>query len=65
LERSKALPPDQISALRTAIGKAENSNSDRAGLKSFASSIKKAAASKKNSLEASRMRELSAIIEAD
>ena len=65
LERSKALPPDQISALRKAIGKAESSDSERAGLKNFASSLKKAAASNKNTRDSSRMRELSAIIEAD
>lgn len=62
LERSQALPADQLSSLRTAVEKAEGSSKDRGKLKSFVSSLKKASASTKNAADASRMTALAEIL---
>lgn len=62
LERSQALPADQLSSLRSAVEKAEGSSKDRGKLKSFVSSLKKASASTKNAADASRLTALADIL---
>jgi len=61
LERSQAMPSDQITSLRQAIQKAETSKK-AGGLKSFASAIDKNVGSAKNPADASRMRGLADIL---
>jgi len=64
IERSQALPAEQISSLREAIQTAENSNlnkKDTAILKGFASKLNKTAKSK-NSSDASRLNALADIL---
>ena len=58
LERSQALPADQITAMRTAIQSAENSNlnrSDRVKLRGVARSLKESARKTTSSLDSKRM----------
>ncbi|MEP6945062.1 MAG: hypothetical protein ABJA02_04035 [Acidobacteriota bacterium] len=62
LERSSALPADQISSLRQAIGKAETSPGDRGKLKKFASDLDKKAGSAKSASDTARMQALSEIL---
>jgi len=61
LERSQAMPADQIASLRQAIQTAETDK--KAGkLKKFASSIKKNAATAKNTTDSARMQALAEIL---
>ena len=62
LERSQALPADEIANLRQAIQKAEGSKSDLGKLKSFAPSLEKNAASAKSTADSTRMRDLADIL---
>jgi hypothetical protein len=65
LERTQALPADQIGALRQAIQSAESSNlngRDLAILKGFASSLEKSAAMTKNAADATRLQALAEIL---
>ena len=65
LERSKALPADQVSNLRQAIQNAENSKlskKDAGKLKKFAPSLEKNAKASKNSADSARMKSLSEIL---
>ena len=65
LERSQALPADQIAALRQAIQSAESSNMKRkelAKLKAFAPSLEKSAATTKNASDATRLQALAEIL---
>ena len=65
LERSQALPADQIAALRQAIQSAESSNMKRkelAKLKAFAPSLEKSAATTKNAADATRLQALAEIL---
>lgn len=62
LERSGALPADQVSEMLKAITKAESSKKERGKLKSFASSLDKSAASAKLPSDAARMRALAGIL---
>lgn len=61
LERSQAMPADQIASLRQAIQTAE-SEKKPGKLKKFASSIKKNAASAKNTTDSARMQSLAEIL---
>jgi hypothetical protein len=65
LERSKALPANNIVAIRSAISGAETSNratKDLAKLKTLAGSLDKTATASKNAIDSARMRALSAIL---
>ncbi len=65
LERSQALPADQIAALRKAIQSAESSNMNQkelAKLKSFAPSLEEIAYVTRNAADASRLRALAGIL---
>lgn len=65
LERSQALPADQIASMRDAIQTAENSNlrTGRAKLQGFARSLKESARTSQNSLDAKRMQALAEILQ--
>jgi hypothetical protein len=65
LERSQALPADQIAALRQAIQSAESSHmkgSDLAKLKGLAPSLETSAATTKSAADATRLRALAEIL---
>lgn len=62
LERSQAIPAGEIASLRSAIQKAESSNSERAKLNKLAPSIEKSAAQAKNMNDSARMMALAAIM---
>jgi hypothetical protein len=65
LERSQALPADQIAALRQAIQSAESSHMKGSGLaklKTLAASLDKSAASTKSAADATRLRALAEIL---
>ncbi len=65
LERSHALPTDQITALRQAIQSAESSRLNRsslAKLKSLAPSVEKGASTAANTVDANRLRALAEIL---
>ncbi len=62
LERSKALPADEIENLRQAIQKAAGSRKDLGKLKKLAPSLEKNAAMAKSSGDAARMRALAEIL---
>ena len=61
LERSQALPADQIASLRDAIQKAEGSK-NAGSLKKLAPSVENGAGSAKSQADAARMRALAAIL---
>ncbi len=65
LERSQALPADQITAMRDAIKTAEDSKltKGRAKLQSFARSLKDSAASAKDAVDGKRMQALAEILQ--
>jgi len=65
LERSQALPADQITAMRDAIKTAESSdlNTGRAKLQSFARSLKASAGTAQNATDAKRMQALAEILQ--
>ncbi len=65
LERSQALPADQITAVRSAIQSAESSRltSGRAKLQSFAQSLKESARTSKSAADAKRMQALAEILQ--
>ena len=65
LERSQALPADQITALRSAIQKAESSRltTGRAKLQSFARSLKESAPKAQSAVDAKRMLALAEILQ--
>jgi hypothetical protein len=66
LERSQALPADQIAAVREAIQSAESSNlnpKDRAKLQSFAPSLKKSARTAKSPADSKRLEALAALLD--
>jgi hypothetical protein len=65
LERSRALPADQIAAVRSAIQTAESSRLTRghAKLRSFARSLKESAPNAKSSADAKRMQSLAEILQ--
>ncbi len=65
LERSQALPADQIAAVRSAIQTAENSQlrTGRAKLQSFARSLKESARTAKSSVDSMRMQALAEILQ--
>jgi len=65
LERSQALPADQITAIRSAIQTAESSNltKGRAQLQSFARSLKESATNAKSDVDAKRMQALAEILQ--
>lgn len=62
LERSNALPSEQITTLRGAIQKAESSPKDAKNLKKHVSMLEKHAGMTKNGSDASRMRALAQIL---
>jgi hypothetical protein len=65
LERSQALPADQIAAVRQAIQNAESSNmksSELAKLKGLASDLEKSAATTKKAADSTRLQALSEIL---
>ena len=65
LERSQALPADQIGALRTAIQNAESSQmkpKELANLKSIAPSLEKSAAATKSAADSTRLHALAEIL---
>src|SRR6201991_46022 len=65
LERSQALPADQIAALRQTIGSAETSKmnkKDLAKLKSLAPSLEKTAAETKSAADSTRLKALAEIL---
>ena len=62
LERSQALPADQISELRAAIQKAETSKKDAGKLKKFSSALEKNARTTGNAADASRLTTLAGIL---
>jgi len=65
LERSQALPADQIAAVRKAIQNAESSKmkqKELAKLKKLAPSLEKTAASAKSAVDANRLQSLAAIL---
>ncbi|HEX2640307.1 MAG TPA: hypothetical protein VHL50_07035, partial [Pyrinomonadaceae bacterium] len=65
LERSQGLPADQITSMRQAIQKAEDSKSnkkDLGKLKGFASSLEKSARTAKNSSDSARLQNLAEIL---
>jgi hypothetical protein len=65
LERSQALPLEQIAAIRSAIQTAESSNliKGRAQLQSFARSLKESASNAKSDVDAKRMQALAEILQ--
>jgi hypothetical protein len=66
LERSQALPADQIAAVREEIQRAESSNldpKDRAKLQSFAPSLKKAAGMTKSAADSKRLEALAGTLQ--
>jgi hypothetical protein len=66
LERSQALPADQIAALRKAIGTAESSHlnpRELARLRSFAGSLKNSAGITKSAVDAKRLQALAEILQ--
>jgi hypothetical protein len=66
LERSQALPGDQIGAVREAIQRAESSNlnpRDVAKLKSFAPSLKKSAGMTKSAADSKRLQALADVLQ--
>jgi hypothetical protein len=66
LERSKALPVDQVAAVRDAIQSAESSGlnqSDLAKLQGFAKSLKASAAKTKSEADSKRLQSLAEILE--
>ncbi|MDQ3009321.1 MAG: hypothetical protein M3X11_01255 [Acidobacteriota bacterium] len=65
LERSQALPADQITAVRSAIQTAESSRltRDRAKLQSFARSLKESARTTTSSADSKRMQALAEILQ--
>jgi hypothetical protein len=65
LERSQALPNDQITAMRSAIQTAENSGltKGRARLQSFAKSLQETARTSNSALDAKRMQALAEILQ--
>jgi len=66
LERSQALPADQITAVRNAIQSAESSNLNRrelAKLKSFARSLKESARMTKSEVDSKRLQALAEILQ--
>jgi hypothetical protein len=65
LERSQALPADQITALRSAIQNAERSRltTGRAKLQSFARSLKESAPKAQSAVDAKRMQALAEILQ--
>jgi hypothetical protein len=66
LERSQALPADQIASLRTAIQNAESANLSRASLaklKALAPALDKSAAGAKSTADAKRMRALAEVLQ--
>jgi hypothetical protein len=65
LERSQALPADQVSALRQAIGSAETSHlkkTELAKLQKFAPSLEQTAATTKSAADATRLQALAEIL---
>jgi len=62
LERSQALPADQIASLRSSIQKAEKSRSELGKLKSLAPSIEKTAGMSKNAANTARLTALAEIL---
>jgi len=65
LERSKALPADQIAAVRSAIQSAESSNLNRTELvklRGFAASLKKSAGATKSAADSKRLQALAEIL---
>jgi hypothetical protein len=65
LERSQALPADQITAMRSAIQTAESSGltKGRAKLQSFARSLKEGAANARSAVDAKRMQALADVLQ--
>lgn len=65
LERSQALPADQITVMRSAIQTAENSglSKGRAKLQSFARSLKESAPNAKSAVDGKRMQALAEILQ--
>ena len=66
LERSQALPADQIAAMRNAIQSAESSNlarNDLAKLRSFTRSLKESALTAKSEIDSKRLRALAEILQ--
>jgi hypothetical protein len=66
LERSQALPADQIAAVRNAIQSAESSNLNRrelAKLQSFARSLKDSARTTKSAVDSKRLQSLAEILQ--
>jgi hypothetical protein len=65
LERSQALPSDQIAAMRSAIQSAESSRltRGRAKLRSFARSLKESAPNAKSAVDTKRMQALAEILQ--
>ncbi len=65
LERSQAMPADQITALRDAIQTAESSGlaKGRAKLQSFARSLKESASKAQNAVDGNRMQALAEILQ--
>ena len=65
LERSQALPADQITAMRSAIQNAERSRltTGRAKLQSFARSLKESAPKAQSAVDAKRMQALAEILQ--
>jgi hypothetical protein len=66
VERSQALPADQIAAVRQAIQNAESSHLNRselAKLQSFAPALKKSAATAKTAADAKRLHSLADILQ--
>ena len=62
LERSQALPPDQIAALRQSIQKAESSKSEQGKLKGFAPELEKNAGAAKSAADSARLHGLAEIL---
>jgi hypothetical protein len=62
LERSQAIPADQIAALRQSIQKAESSKSKQGKLKSFAPGLEKSAGTAKNAADSARLHGLAEIL---
>ena len=65
LERSQALPADQIASVRQAIGNAESSNLSRASLAKLRGrgrSVQKSAAAAKSAADSSRLRSLAEVL---
>ncbi|MBP6003333.1 MAG: hypothetical protein KA746_07860 [Pyrinomonadaceae bacterium] len=62
LERSNALPAEQIAALRASIGKAEGSAKDMGKLKKLAAPLEKSAMKATSSVDSNRMKALAEIL---